>query len=687
MFNRVVFVGGSLLLTASPALTQEASELRQMETIVVEADNRIETPLDETTRSVTVVTREELELQRTLTRNVGDILSITTPGFSPTNEAQSDFGQTLRGRTFLTLVDGVPQSTPLRDGRRALNSVDPDSIERIEVIRGGTAAFGFGATGGLVNIVTRRPQEGAFNVNARAGTEISLTNFVGDSLTYEGSAEVSGRTGAVDYLAGGSFISRGASFDADGLRVPADPTGIQGGISDSDSFNVFGKIGFNFDEDRQRIQLGGFYYDFEQDSDFAQISFDGDPAQDIRTPAVFGDFNPVNPGTENTNATIEYSHDDLFGSTVKAQAYYADLDVVFGKFPGFVQTQIESEKVGGRLTVNTPVPFEPLPFTVTWGVDVLTDETVQTATDGPTTSPVADQFAVAGFAQVDVPILDWGKITGGIRHEAISVDISDFTNILGNPVQGGTLTFDETLFNLTGTIFVTDNIDIYGGFSQGFTVADIVRSITDGSFSQATEAEGEAQRTDNFELGLRYGDSRFEGSVVGFFSRSDNGTTFEAGTINILKQPERIVGVEATGSARVLNDLTVGGTFTWLRGRVDTDDDGDFDEDLPSTRIPPIKVTGFADYRPFDWWDARLQVTHVGTRTADSTAFGSGVVNSYTVVDLYSSFAVGPGNVEVGIQNLLNNDYTPLFNQASAQPFSFARAPGITAALAYRVAF
>ncbi|MEO0427228.1 MAG: TonB-dependent receptor [Pseudomonadota bacterium] len=690
MTRRIAFIVAAAATGATGAAAQDVDGeiVLTLPEIVVEADNRIETPLDESTRSVTVVTEEELEVQRNLTRNVGDILATTTPGFSPSNEAQSDFGQTLRGRTFLTLVDGVPQSTPLRDGRRALNSVDPDSIERIEVVRGGTAAYGFGATGGLINIITKRPEDGTFNVKARTGIELSLTNPVGDSLTYEGSGEVSGRVGAVDYLAGGSYISRGAFFDADGLRIPADSTGIQGGLADSDSINVFGKLGYNFDEDRQRVQIGAFYYDFEQDSDFAAISNDGVPALDIRTPAAFGNFNPVDPSTENFNATLEYSHSDFFGSTVKAQGYYTDNDVVFGKFPGFSQTRIESEKIGGRVTVNTPVPLKVLPFDITWGIDILHDETEQTATDGPTTSPLAEQFAIAGFAQFDVPILTYGKISAGVRHEAINVDVSDFTNDVGVDVGGGELTYSETLFNVTGTVFVTEEIDIYGGFSQGFTVADIVRSITDGTFANASEAESEAQRTNNFELGIRYGDGRFDGSVVGFLSKSDNGTTFQVDTLDIAKQPERIFGVEASGAVQVREDLRIGGTITWLRGRVDTDDDGDFDEDLPSTRIPPLKITGFADYSPVPWASTRLQVTHVGTREPDSTAFGGTAdIDSYTVVDFFATADVGPGAVEFGIQNLLNNDYTPLINQAFDLAFANARGPGITASLAYKVSF
>ncbi|MEM7506199.1 MAG: TonB-dependent receptor [Pseudomonadota bacterium] len=692
MKSKLLLFCSAALVPGWSAFAQDTSDTEVMDTIVVEADNRVETPLDETTRSVTVLTEEDLKVQRPVTRNIGDILGTTVPGFSPSNELQSDFGQTLRGRTFLTLIDGVPQSTPLRDGRRSLNSIDPDAIERIEIIRGGTAAFGFGATGGLINIVTKRPKEGDLQVNARIGVDNSLTRFVADAFTYEASADLTGRTGPIDYIGGVSFVSRGGFFDADGLRIPSDPVGVQGGIADSNSINIYGKVGYNFDNDRQRVQVGGFYYDFSPNSDFAGISFAGDPDLDIRTPATFGNANPVDPGTTNSNVVMEYTHEDLFGSSIKAQAYYSNIETVFGIFPGFNQTLIQSENLGGRLTINTPVPVPVLPFTLTWGIDALSDETQQVATalTIPTleTSPKADQLAIAGFGQVDIPIFDYGKISAGIRHERIRIDLSDSFTDTGDLVAGGRQNFSETLFNATGTIYITEELDLYGGFSQGFTVAEVIRTITDGTFTSAADADSEAQRTNSFEAGMRYNDGRFSGSIVGFLSTSDNGTTFEPGTIDIQRLPERITGIEATASAHVFDNFEIGGTFTWQRGRIDIDDDGDFDEDLPSTRIPPIKVTGFANYQPFDWWDARLQVTHVGTREPNSTAFGgTSDINSYTLVDLYSSFDIGPGELEIGVKNLLNNDYTPLINQAFDLSFSNARGPGITGSIAYRVSF
>lgn len=671
-------------LAVCPASAQmtENDDSVELGTLVLESATRTETPVDETTRSVSVVDRGTVQEQRRVDNNLGDILSKQVPGFSQSTEANTDFGQTLRGRPFLTLIDGVPQSTPLRDGRRSLNSIGPDAIEQVEVIRGGTAMYGFGATGGLVNIITRRPEDGEFNLELGAGLGVSPKD-VDEFLNWETSINASGRTGKVDYVFSGSFLQRGGRFDADGDRIPADPTGAQGGIADSDETNLMLKLGYQLTED-QRLELSTLYYDMQQDSDFAGLSFAGDPATDTKTPAVRGNFNPVDPGTENRNLSLTYSNDDLLGSSVDLKFYQAEIDIVYSKFPGFPQTRINSEKQGARLTVDTPVTLGAADFDVIWGLDYLHDETRQTATDAPDTSPALDQDAYAGFVQINAPVGDIGKISGGIRHEIIDVDVSDFTRADGTPVPGGTLEFDETLFNISGTLYLSDRTDLYAGFSQGFTVADIGRSITDNTFATTTQAASEAQKTDNYEIGLRTRQDRWDGTLAVFFNESDNGTTFNE-NLEIVKQPEQIWGVEATLDVYATDALTLGGTLTWLEGEVDLDGDGNFEEDLPSTRIAPAKVTAYVDYAPTDKWRARLQALYSGERDPNSTQFGgTSDIDDYLVFDLYGEiYDVAGGTVEVGIDNILNNEYTPVINQAYDASFAYARAPGRTVSLGY----
>jgi iron complex outermembrane receptor protein len=486
----------------------------------------------------------------------------------------------------------------------------------------------------------------------------------------------------------GSYISRGGSFDADGDRRPADPLGAQGGLADTDTYNILAKIGLEPADGSQRLQLSVNRYSLEQDSDFAGISFAGDPDNNIRTPAVRGDFNPENPATDTTNLNLEYRHEDLLNSVLNTQLYYADNEVIFGKFPGFSQTKIESEKIGVRLTIDTPLfSTSPVPLSLVWGVDYLRDDTRQTATDGPTTSPRLEQYAVAGFFQLEADFGDAAIVRGGLRHEVISVDVSDFTRDEGDFVRGGTLDFDETLFNLSATYFINDQVDIYGGYSEGFTIAEIGRSISDGTFADSRQAESEAQRTENHEIGIRFYSERWNAALIGFFSDSNNGTTFDQ-DLNIVKQPEEIYGVEASLNVDLSDRWGVGGTLTYLEGEVDLDNDGDFDEDLPSTRIPPLKLTTYVEYAPNDWSNYRLQGLYSGDRDVDSTQFGgTSDIDSYFITDALAVLELGPGTLEVGIENLFNEDYTPLINQAYDLNFAYVRGPGRTISLAYGLEF
>lgn len=196
------------LQSADPEPSEfEKAEREGVPEMVVSATRKA-TPISELTRAVTVLNSEELEVQTRISRSLSEIISKNVPGFSPSTEALTDFGQTLRGRTFLTLIDGVPQSTPLRDGRRSLNSVDGDLVERVEVVRGGTAVYGFGATGGLIQILTREPDETPFNAHSELGFELSTQQFGDDSFAWNTQHRVSGKSENVGYVLAGGFTQR-----------------------------------------------------------------------------------------------------------------------------------------------------------------------------------------------------------------------------------------------------------------------------------------------------------------------------------------------------------------------------------------------------------------------------------------------------------------------------------------------
>ena len=689
----IALLGGA---TPSPAQDVADEAAAELDPVVVSA-TRSETTVSQTARSVTIIDAETIQRQATLDRNLSSILATEVPGMGPSTQAATNFGQTLRGRSFLVLIDGIPQSTPLRDASRDLNTISPASIARIEVVRGGTAAYGFGATGGLVNIITKKSSDAPTTGYSTAGVTYS-TEVFDDSGVFETEHGVSGTRGNWDYLLAGSFVERQGMFDAEGRRIPPDPLGSQGGFADSSEYSLLAKAGYALDAD-QRIQLMINHLDNEQTSDFtfAQELRDG------RTPAIPVSEAPEGarfvepPGTRNTVANISYSHADLGGSGLRINSYYGDQEIVFGKFPGFSQGAIASEKFGTRATVDTPLSALPGSATLIWGADFLRDDTEPTSINDADSVPKMQQDALAGFAELEIPIGEAGLLRGGVRHETISVDAAAVdSNRSGNRIEAGTLDFDETLFNLGGVAYLGPQTDLFASFSQGFSLADIGRVLADaGPFEErvtfnAEDFESEAQKTDNYELGLRWSDGRLSTTLAVFYSESDNGATFDD-EAQIRKFDESIRGAELTLDYTVSARTAFGATVSRSKGERETADGSE--TKLDGTRIAPLKVTAYFSHEPLAGWSNRLQLTHIGDRDEfpdaegpDSFAnFGEGEIDGYTLVDLVSEVAVGPGTLRVAVNNLLNKDYVPAINQAFNIPSAFASGPGRTLGLHYRL--
>ena len=110
------------------------------------------------------------------------------------------------GQHVLLLVDGVRLNTAItRFGpNQLLNTVDPFSVQRVELLRGpGSVLYGSDALGGAINIITRKPTfnpRRAWDAAAEAGTR-----FHSASLGLLGHAAATGHLRAVGLRVGGSL--------------------------------------------------------------------------------------------------------------------------------------------------------------------------------------------------------------------------------------------------------------------------------------------------------------------------------------------------------------------------------------------------------------------------------------------------------------------------------------------------
>jgi iron complex outermembrane receptor protein len=660
---------------------------------------RIETEDSVSSQSVTVIDRDQIENQAAVTRDLAEILAKLVPGFSPPTQTTSIFGQTLRGRNISVLIDGVPQGTN-RNAQRDLRVIDPGAIEKIEIVRGPSAIYGDGATGGIVNIITRRGATEKLVSRSTVGLDFSATHPE-DSVGYTLQHSTSGTQDKLNYIANVALSSNGGFFDADGDRIPPDPLG-QGGLADLTMLNLYGKLGYDIDE-QQRLQFTVNYFHDRQDTDFA---LNPDPSGN-KAEAIAGLVLPDQPDTKNLVLNLAYTNNDLLGSKVNGQIYYRNystrfypFDDDFGTFGDEVlQSEVESEKIGGRLDIATPILADDR-LSLLWGVDYfhedsaqpadLFDEAAFEASNGlvfnPTgkgfLSPPLTQNSLGLFAQLTWNATDNLVVNGGVRQEFIGVNIDDFTTLAGNSVTGGNLDYSATLFNLGAVYAINDYLNIFGSFSQGFSIADVARVLrTSPAGFKVEDLRPEAQTVDNYELGIRGEWDTVQASIAGFYSYSNLGTTFDA-NLNTLRDPQRIYGVEADIKTQLSDRLALGGTFTYTEGDRDTNDDGNFDSPLPSFQIPPLKLTGYVEYKPIPEWFNRFQVSYSGNRNPEGDGFGLEPVDGYFTADLISRYDTGFGTIQLGIENLFNRQYYPIISQVYGGRSRYA-ARGMTLSLSY----
>lgn len=680
------------------------SRLEPEEIELVVTATRTAENINNVPRSITVITREEVELQSRITPDLGSILGQLVPGLAPSTQSASNFGQSLRGRNILVIIDGVPQSTS-RNVFRDLRTIDPSVIERIEVLRGPSAIYGDGATGGIVNITTRQPSNERLTLRTEVGVNASLTNF-SDSLGYFAQQTVSGNEGQIDYLVSATFSGTGGFFDAGGNRIPPDPNG-QGGLADTDSMNFLGKVGWRPDED-QRLEFSFNYFQDVQDTDYTT-----DPRVDEfpnrrRARALRGLELDEQQGTRNAQVNLQYRHDNLLGSRLQAQAYYRNYFTRFfpfdaRDFTGFgndiIQSRIESEKFGGRLQIDTPL-FNQGAARLLWGADYYFEDSVQPvstfdeaafdASNGLVYrkrgeriwAPPIELSSLGLFAQFNWNIRDRVILNGGIRYETAGINVDDYTTLSGNNIRGGDLDYNELLFNAGIVYFPRPDLNVFFNFSQGFSLADVGRVLRSASANLSVEEiNPEPQKVNNYEIGVRGQWRNIQASVAGFYNQSDLGSTFDA-DLNVIRAPEYIYGIEATIDTKISDRLLIGGSLSWIEGKIDIGDDGDY-TDLDGFRIPPLKLTAYVQHQTTSRWSNRLQFLYSGGRDPEGDGYSLEEVNSYFTADYLSIIKVGPGTLTFGVQNLFNTQYFPIVSQIQGINSSNAAAQGTTISVRY----
>ncbi|HEU0153539.1 MAG TPA: TonB-dependent receptor [Arenimonas sp.] len=632
--------------------------------------------------TITVIDRAQLEQQLALTRDLSQVLANLIPAFAPSRQKMTSFGESLRGRQPLYLVDGVPQSTPLRDGSRDAHTIDPAMIERIEVIHGANALQGLGASGGIINIITKRAptQPGSAFHEVSLGASSALPSE-DDGTGTRGSWLYGTRQGSVDLVGGLSFAREGLHYDADGRAIAVN--GVQGDLMDSAASNLFAKLGWNLDEQR-RLQLTVSHYELEGQGNY--VSVPGNVGTGLTATSVPGDLPLDPPRNRSSQVALDYVDRDAAGGYLQAQLFWVDFAARYGSSPwvdffrndpGSIwqdQSQNQSEKVGAKLSWSRDELFG-LPLQATAGLDLQRDTTSQILlASNLAWVPETTYTSLSPFAQLQWTVGDV-RLVGGLRHERGELDVDDYVTLPiygAQRVGGGQPETSETLANVGIVWQATDALTLYGSYAEGYTVADIgrvLRAINVPGQDVDRLVDLSPVVADNQEIGLDYDDGRWSAHLAAYRSESDLGSllVYDPATdnYNVRRQRTEIRGVEGNLALRLSPGDRIGVAYARTEGRYDRNQDGAVDTDLEGINISPDRATLFWERRWNDVLATRLQASQA--RDREFERFGTRVASfeGYTTVDLQATIALPRGQLAVGLENLLGEQYVSYYSQTT----------------------
>lgn len=685
-------------LTITSAAIADTQSI-QLEPIAIES-SRMNTEKGNNVQVVTVITREQIEQQMSVSSDSSQVLSNLLPAYAPNTQKLNNSSQTFRGRSVLYMVDGVPQSNPIREGSRSAHTIDLAMVERIEVIHGASAIHGLGATGGIINFITKSNRSDSLKQNINAQLTMPTEGFDGDTLSYKVGYQAQGAKGNWDYLVGLTRETQGMYIDGNGDYVGS--ATVRGDIQDSDSYDAFGKIGYWFNDD-QNLEFEHNRYELEGQMNYRGVS--GDRDNGIATSSIEARPEGKAPFNEVKTTSLVYTDTDIAGMELKAQAFHQDFKGRYGASTSgsfqdpntsetiYDQSQNESKKIGAKISLTKDDLLDNRLKVVT-GLDVLQDTTSQKLilTDR-TYVPETTYQNYAPFAQFELQANERLVLQAGARYEKAKLDVDTYQTVAarnGVTVNGGQPEFEDAVYNAGAVFKLTPSVSVFANYSQGFGMPDVGRVLRGVSVADQdvdTLIDLSPIITDNYEAGVRYNKQNLDFEISYYESSSDLGSRIveNNGLYTVSREKKEIQGAEATLGLALTEQHRLEAGYSYIKGKSDRDNDGSVDTKLTGAEIPPnrLRLAWTANWN--NKLSTMLQANHAFDRDFDDNELE---FDGYTLVDASMGYQLPVGRLNVSVANLLNEDYFTYYSQSAYKNDDFYfKGRGRTVTLAYGLEF
>lgn len=722
-----VVVATSGVLTWGAAQAAETDNVLPEQEVSASAAPQIRSEL---AASVQVIEHAELQTQLSAGRSLAEAIGQLVPGIDLGGQSRSNFGQNLRGRTMLVMVDGVSLNSS-RGTARQLDAIDPFNISRIEVLAGASALYGGGATGGVLNIVTRKASDSPTRFSSELGVTSGLQD--GRDHQYRLAQSIAGGNDRVQGRLGIAVQQNGSFYDGNGKEVRTDIA--QTDSQNTRSVDLMGNLQLNIDS-HQTLALGAQYY--RNKFDGSRYLYGGPNLAGIMggKPELLeqrgGFSSDVMPGTERGMFNADYhARDVLGGQNLYLQGFWRKEQMDFAPFPSSVVTATHqnTDVFGFKSALAKSWGDVSLRYGVDWdrekfdGTATVFDTRQSLASGGMVNRSIGSTGRYPGysidttalFAQADWKLSKALSLSGGLRYQHMGLDVDDFVGfnqqvsmLIGrgnsaDAIKGGSNSYNVSLFNLGAKYAISDAHSSWLSYSEGFELPDPAKYYGQGNYvlngSHWSLASGidpkgsplKGIKTRQVELGWRSHGGPLALQSALFYAWSDQTLQINNANnnvvINVLDEKRRNYGIEGSLDYALASQWNVGGNWLWIRSETKARSGG-WDRQSIMT-ASPSKLGAYVQWSPAPL-KLRLQATQQFKLKDDSGKS----IKGFALLDLMGSTKLPVGTLHFGIQNLLDKQYLTTWSQramalygvgaVSPQAFAF-QGRGRTFTLSYAV--
>ncbi|UCC38166.1 MAG: TonB-dependent receptor [Candidatus Aminicenantes bacterium] len=538
------FLFSSLTLAVQEEKQQEEKQKQKVitEEIVVEAKLPKELPLSTTTS----IKREMIESLNP--RDLSEVLSHTS-GTLVSSGTKNEFRIKIRGfesQRVVLLYDGIPIYEPFFNSFD-LKTILTEEVESIKVVKGASSVlYGPNALGGVVNIITRRPNPSSFSLKTFYDSNNALTVSSSGAVRWKN-----------------VFFSGFMTFDkSDGFRWNRDGKRILRENSDYERKNITGKVYF-YPNQKSEILFEAAHYRSEFGIPIATEYFF----------PRYWKFKSWNRSQFNLGGTFS-----LFkGGNIKFRSYYVRHDNVLDAYfdPDMKRLNWESTYKNNSLGAFLLSSFSyqaqnEIKFSINFR-----DDNVRTQDDiGKEWEEFEHQIVSLGFENLFSLNPKW-KLVGGINLDYLKKHTGDNKASL-NPIAG--IKFNPS-----------DYIDLHLTFSQKSRFPSM-RALYSTSFGNPDLKD---ERGTSYEFGFSY-DREFLFTGAVFYNRIRD-------LINVIRLPDGTKRNLNIGKAHISGfEMRFQKRFRWLNLSVNyTYLDGANEEEKRPLDLVPASQLNFA----LDVWD------------------------------------------------------------------------------------